>query len=70
MSTNNLELLSLEELLKNAQTQKATEVHISIRNFPYYRCQGILQVSSNSVIDDFTFWHWAKTIFSVEFLQH
>ncbi|MUG97166.1 hypothetical protein F7734_34485 [Scytonema sp. UIC 10036] len=64
-NVNDLEILTLEQFLKNAQIQKASDVHIAIGDVPYFRIQGILEASSEPVVNELTFWNWAETVFNV-----
>ncbi|KAF3890515.1 MULTISPECIES: type IV pilus twitching motility protein PilT [Nostocales] len=68
-NVNNLEILTLEQFLNNAQIQQALDVHIAIGDVPYFRIKGILKASSDSTIDELKFWTWAETVFNVDEIQ-
>jgi twitching motility protein PilT len=68
-NSNDLQALTLEQFLNNAQIKQASDVHIAIEDIPYFRIQGILQASSDYVIDELTFWNWAESIFNINQIQ-
>ncbi|HLP88263.1 MAG TPA: ATPase, T2SS/T4P/T4SS family [Nostocaceae cyanobacterium] len=66
---NDLEGLTLEQFLHNAQIQQVSDVHLAIGDVPYFRSQGILQKISDSVINELTFWTWAESVFNVHEIE-
>ncbi|HLO84029.1 MAG TPA: ATPase, T2SS/T4P/T4SS family [Nostocaceae cyanobacterium] len=66
---NNLESLTLEQFLNHAQIQQVSDVHLAIGDVPYFRIQGILQASSDVIINELIFGNWLKSVFTVHEIE-
>jgi twitching motility protein PilT len=55
--------------LNYAQIQQVSDVHIAIGDVPYFRIKGILQASSDVVINELIFGNWLKSVFNVHEIE-